>query len=400
MKEYIVLGEHALKIGSGKTPSGGSQSYEIEGTPLIRSQNVLMRSFSEKGLAFISDDQHEDMSGSEVMQGDVLLNITGASIGRVCIVPDGMCPANVNQHVCIIRTTGRIESEWLMFYLSSPLFQNFIIESQAGGTRQALSKQQILEFNIPNIGKTEQLRIAARLKAQLAEVEKARKAAEVQLKELSRLKTKMANELFSDAKPVRPVGVAAKVQSGYAFKSKSFQSEGIRLLRNANILPGKVYWDDVVHLCAEDAPSYPTYELFEGDVLISLDRPIISTGIKVARVSQNDLPALLLQRVGRFLINEEMLIPDYLYAYLHTDMFKDAVTGHDQSLGVPHISPKQVESILIPLPDLAMQNEIAAKMRDSNIQMQKAGKAAEIQLAEINLLPQKILSAAFGGAVD
>ena len=391
------LGDFAEKIGSGKTPLGGSCSYLDRGISLIRSQNVLMRSFTYNGLVFISDGQHSKMAGSEVRPKDVLLNITGASIGRVCVVPDDVCPANVNQHVCIIRTNARIDSDWLSFYLSSPEFQDFIMESQAGGTRQALNMTQIHDFKIPAIGIADQRRIAAHLKVQLAEVEKARKAAEVQVQELRTLKSKTLNTLFSKIQPVCPIGTTVDVQSGYAFKSRSFKPKGIRLLRNTNILPGKVYWDDTVFLGDEDAKAFPNYELHKGDVLISLDRPIISTGLKVARVSQIDLPALLLQRVGRFLVDQELLVPDYLYAFLQTDMFIDAISGHDQSLGVPHVSPSQIEAVEIPLPDIVKQNEVVTLVKEIDLQMKRALQTAEKQLTEINLLPQKILSQAFGG---
>ncbi len=117
---WVRLSDHIRKIGSGLTPSGGQSVYVASGIPLIRSQNVLMNGFTTEGLAYISSDIDEEMSQSRVYEGDVLLNITGASIGRVCVAPAELCPANVNQHVCIIRTNGSIDSRFLAYYLSSP----------------------------------------------------------------------------------------------------------------------------------------------------------------------------------------------------------------------------------------------------------------------------------------
>ena len=85
--------------------------------------------------------------------------------------------------------------------------------------------------------------------------------------------------IFGGVSDKQSIGSAAKLQSGYAFKSESFKTNGIRLLRNANILPGKVYWDEAVFLNEADGSKYPCYALNDGDVLISLDRPIISSGI-------------------------------------------------------------------------------------------------------------------------
>src|SRR5438552_17992015 len=84
----VRLGDHVLKVGSGVTPKGGQASYVARGTPLIRSQNVHMNRFLCEGLAYITAEQDADMEGSRVEPNDVLLNITGASIGRVCVVPD------------------------------------------------------------------------------------------------------------------------------------------------------------------------------------------------------------------------------------------------------------------------------------------------------------------------
>src|SRR5437763_11739980 len=111
------LGDVAIKIGSGLTPRGGSASYQNSGIPLIRSQNVHINHFSRDGLAYISTEQDAAMSGTRVQPGDVLLNITGASIGRVCVVPRDLCPANVNQHVAIVRLNRSMDPTFLVLHL-------------------------------------------------------------------------------------------------------------------------------------------------------------------------------------------------------------------------------------------------------------------------------------------
>ena len=154
-----VLGTHATKIGSGQTPTGGHAVYQKEGIPLIRSQNVRMNKFDATGLAYISADIDKQMAATRVQKGDVLLNITGASIGRVCVVPDHVCPANVNQHVSIIRVSNAFLPQFLSFYLSSPAFQRSILEQQAGATRQALTKTMIERFSVPMIPRERQQQI-------------------------------------------------------------------------------------------------------------------------------------------------------------------------------------------------------------------------------------------------
>jgi len=395
MTKTIRLAKHTTKIGSGQTPSGGYRAYSLSGIPLIRSQNVLMGSFNENGLVFISEEIDESMSVSRVQSGDVLLNITGASIGRVCVVPDHVCPANVNQHVCIIRCDETLAPSYVATLLASPAFQSLIWNKQAGGTRQALTKDMVENFAIPLIPRDQQIRISTGLTARLNEVETARQAARTQLRDAAALRTKSLGYLFSAIKDLAPIGSAAKLQSGYAFKSDSFKLTGVRLLRNTNILPGEVYWDDTAFLDEGESAKYLSYALAAGDVLISLDRPIISGGIKVARVNHTDLPALLVQRVGRFLIDQKKLDPEYLYAYLQTDMFISKIAGHDQSLGVPHISPSQVEAIQMPLPEIAVQNNIARKIADIDEACQDVFSAIRKQLDDLSRLPNAILAQAF-----
>ena len=165
------LASLAIKIGSGVTPRGGQSTYKPSGIPLIRSQNVHLNRFEKKGLAFISPEQDAAMSGSRVVPDDVLFNITGASIGRVCIVPEAICPANVNQHVCIIRGTGEFSPAFLSYFLSQPAFQKTIMEDQAGATRQALTKTQIENFQIPLPSLETQQQIVAQVQEKLAAVE-------------------------------------------------------------------------------------------------------------------------------------------------------------------------------------------------------------------------------------
>jgi type I restriction enzyme S subunit len=153
----------ATKIGSGATPSGGSESYFKEGIPLIRSMNIHFRGFNETGLVFLSDEQADKLSNVAVQPNDVLLNITGASIGRVTIAPHRMDGARVNQHVTIIRPTPDLSPRFLAIFLASPNVQRMINEIQIGATRQALTKGMIEHFEIPLPPLAEQKRIVAKV---------------------------------------------------------------------------------------------------------------------------------------------------------------------------------------------------------------------------------------------
>ncbi len=162
-KEY-KLGEICTKIGSGATPKGGKESYLGGDTSLIRSQNVLDFSFSWDGLAYIDDEQAAKLNGVEIAKGDVLLNITGDSVARACIVPESALPARVNQHVSIIRgDISLVLNDYILYFLQS--IKPYLLSlSQGGATRNALTKGMIEDLTIPLPSLSKQTEIVRVLK--------------------------------------------------------------------------------------------------------------------------------------------------------------------------------------------------------------------------------------------
>jgi len=148
----VLLKAVTKKIGSGATPSGGQNSYHASGISFIRSQNVHDFEFSMDGLAFIDERQAKELNNVNVIEGDILLNITGDSIARVCMVPSNVLPARVNQHVSIIRSNENIDSNYLLCYLMN--LKPYLLKiCGVGGTRNALTKEVIqkLEIELPNL---------------------------------------------------------------------------------------------------------------------------------------------------------------------------------------------------------------------------------------------------------
>ena len=162
--DKCLLGKISLKIGSGSTPSGGNQVYQNFGIPFIRSQNV-----TDNRLVLdethISEDINLKMQGSIVKSNDILLNITGGSIGRTCVVPKNFIIGNVNQHVCIIRLKEKYSPRFIQPFLTSHKGQKLIYQGQTGSGREGINFQSIRLFklNIPSL--PEQQKIASFLSA-------------------------------------------------------------------------------------------------------------------------------------------------------------------------------------------------------------------------------------------
>lgn len=147
-----VLKDICTKIGSGSTPRGGKESYIDEGISLIRSMNVHNAYFEYKDLAHITLDQAEKLNNVVVEHDDLLFNITGASVARCCVVPSGVLPARVNQHVCILRCREKINPIFLQGLLVNENYQGKLLQiAKSGATREAINKQQLesLEIMIP-----------------------------------------------------------------------------------------------------------------------------------------------------------------------------------------------------------------------------------------------------------
>lgn len=149
--ECLSIGDIAERLRSGVTPKGGSDVYQKEGIMLIRSQNVYSYGFKLDDIAYISEEINSRMLGSQLQTFDVLLNITGASIGRSTFVPENHPLSNVNQHVCSIRLkeTSLEKAIYLSTFLNSVYGQNQIQQNNAGSNREGINYNQIRAILIP-----------------------------------------------------------------------------------------------------------------------------------------------------------------------------------------------------------------------------------------------------------
>jgi type I restriction enzyme S subunit len=157
---WCRLGEICTKIGSGSTPKGSN--YSKGGFPFFRSQNIHDAGLVYEDIKFISNEVHNQMNGTVVYANDVLLNITGGSLGRCALVPVDFQEGNVSQHVCIIRSE-QINSKFLHKIVLSPFFQKFIFNSTTGAGREGLPKYNLEQLTIPLPPLAEQQRIVNKL---------------------------------------------------------------------------------------------------------------------------------------------------------------------------------------------------------------------------------------------
>ena len=194
----------ASKIGSGKTPRGGASVYSDEGILFLRSQNVYDSGLYLDEATYISEEIDEAMRSTRVFPNDVLLNITGASIGRCCVYPENLNRlANVNQHVCIIRPIiNKIIPRFLTYFFNSSAGQSAIRYYQTGGNREGLNFEQIGNIRIPYYSIEEQQLITAFLDEKTAHIDSLIANKEKMVQELESYKKVMIYEYVTGKKEV------------------------------------------------------------------------------------------------------------------------------------------------------------------------------------------------------
>ncbi|WP_229289100.1 restriction endonuclease subunit S [Burkholderia pseudomallei] len=200
---------------------------------------------------------------------------------------------------------------------------------------------------------------------------------------------------------VRKASYDCDVLSGFAFPSAGFSLDdsGVKLLRGVNVGIGALRWDDVVYWNRVPNDGLDTFELRPGDIVLGMDRPWISGGLRVARVSDDDIPCLLLQRVAAIRTGTA-LHADYLYLMLQAGYFFDHCSPEMTGVSVPHISPEQIRSFVIPVPPFDEQFEIAAFVNTEGAKLDALRVEAQRSIELLKQRRSALIAAAVTGKID
>ena len=304
------------------------------------------------------------MKGVTINCGDVLLNITGDSVARCCVVPDNALPARVNQHVAIIRVDSNVlDSDFLMFYLTSPSMQSKLLSwAGTGGTRKALTKSMIEGFEVPTPELHIQKNISKKLRSYSDLIENNRRRIQL-LEEFSRLiyKEWFVHLRFPGHEHVKiedgvpagwsngSIGDLAEVKSGFSFKSKDWLEDGNPVIKIKNITEsGEV--NIAGCQCVDDsvAEKAKKFEVFAGDFLIAMTGATVG---KVGIMPRNNRRYYLNQRVGNFSSKTRYSCIPFLFCFSRSGFFKKSISNLAGGAAQPNISGGQIESIEVLVPD-------------------------------------------------
>ncbi len=190
------------------------------------------------------------------------------------------------------------------------------------------------------------------------------------------------------------IGHLCAMDVGFAFRSKEFGEEGTRLLRGENIEPGALRWTDTAYWPDRDTAPYEHLMIKQGDIILGMDRPVISTGLKIARAKASDLPCILVQRVMR-LASPHPVVTSFVHMVMQSIAFTHHLVGEQTGSDLPHVSGDTIASFAVPVPPLAEQAEIVRRVES----LMKLADAIEHRVAaahgRADKLTQSILARAF-----
>lgn len=361
MMDKVKLGDCCVKIGSGATPKGGAAVYIDSGTSFIRSQNVYNMHFDFEGLCHINEDAAIKLNGVTVFPEDILLNITGDSVARCCIVPDVVLPARVSQHVSIVRPDKtKILPKYLLYYLCSPFMQATMLGVAVGkgASRNAMTKGMIEGFEVPCPSLSEQQRIISQLEPFDAIIENSQK----QIALLEEAAQRVYKEWFVDLR--FPGYESSILEDGIPRGWRKEQADSFfditigktppRAESKWFVTEGGIPWVSISDMGKSGTYVFDTNEQLTADAITKHNVKVVQPGtvfvsfkLTVGKVSIATVPMCTNEAIAHFRI-PEIALRDYSYWYLHE--FKYDTLGNTSSISQA-VNSKIIKAMPFIMPD-------------------------------------------------
>ena len=294
----------------------------------------------------------------------------------------------------VLRASDRVLPQWLFYFWRWPPTRSVAARSMTGTAGQRRVPSSVLEsLPLPLPSLSEQRRIAGVLEQTDRLCRTRRYALQLSDTFLPAAFLEIFGEPRNNDKKWDEIlwGDLIDVCSGSAFKLREYSQTGVRLLQIANVTFGEIDWSTTAFLPQQYLSEYPKLQLRPGDLVMALNRPIIGTRVKFAVLRENDCPAILYQRVGKFTLKVESMIQPFLCGFMRTDFFchelKKRLAGSDQ----PYINPGELQSLRVPIPPLTLQQRFAAMVAQH--ERLQAGQREALRQAEH--LFQSLLHRAF-----
>lgn len=407
---YVTLGELTNVVSKGTTPSSVGLSFSTTGTPFLKAEDILGGEIDfSVSNTFISEESHLVLRRSALECGDVLITIAG-TIGRVSYIAQKDQAANCNQAVAFARPNlEKIDPEWLCYLLQSPKYKAKFEEFIAGGAIPNVNLQQIRSLEIPTIQIYEQRQTAARLKAQLTEVETARKAAQAQARDSEGLRAAIYRDAFYQVAPITLPPSLPNAPPGWQWYKLSelarLESGHTPSRSRPDWWGGEVSWISLTEIRALDGSWVAQTQLRTNDQGIAnsaariLPRGTVcfSRTASVGFVTIMATPMATSQDFANWVCGDELDSEFLMHALIRSRKeLRELATGATHKT----IYMPTLEAFQLCAPDIDEQRRIVARLKAQLAEADAITQAARVQLAEIERLPQKLLAQAFNPQGD
>ncbi|MCS0279270.1 restriction endonuclease subunit S [Vibrio alginolyticus] len=331
-----------------------------------------------------------------VSENDILVATVRPNLNGVASVPCEFEGATASTGYCVLRVNEKLlDSKYLFYWVQTELFVNDMISKASGANYPAVSDKIIKDSKIPLPPLDEQKRIAAILDKADAIRQKRKQAIDLADEFLRSVFLDMFGDPVTNPKGLSEAKLTefADVITGFAFKSAEYVEDdkvNVRLCRGANTLPGYFDWKDTAYWDSSKLSGIENYKINAGDVILAMDRPWISSGLKVCVFPDNERDTYLVQRVAR-MRPKNSLYTDYLYSSILSKAFERHCCPTETT--VPHISPVELKNFSLLMPD----EELLKKYNNAVTTVRKSKSAMEAAWLESNHIFESLSQKAFSG---
>lgn len=392
--EVKRLGE-VCKILNGGTPKTGvpefwdGKNLWITPKDMGRLESVFVDDTSRK----ITDEGLKNSSARILPPNSIIIS-SRAPIGHLAI---NTKPISTNQGCKGLVPKKGLDSLYLYYFLFKSV--ELLNSLGTGATFKELSGSKLGTVEIPLPPLPEQERIVAILDEAFAALAKAKANAEQNLKNAKELFESYLQGVFENENWGKTsIKNEIELIVGFAFKSKGYTElqDDILLVRGDNIMQGYFRWDDAKRWTKAEYSDLTKYQLQENDILLAMDRPWVKAGLKIARISKAELPALLVQRTA-CLRTKEKLDNTFLFHLMNSNRFMKYLVDVQTGIGVPHISGQQILDFEFRKPSMNEQQSIVQKLDALSVETKRLEAIYEKKIEDLAELKKTILQKAFNG---